>query len=59
MRGGCRFDLVVWFNSLRWIPEQEEALLSIREAMKPGGSAHLRLVPLGARRSLETVIEET
>ena len=53
------FDLIVSFNALHWIPEQEEALRSIRSAMKPGGSAQLRLVPKGARKSLEDVIEET
>jgi trans-aconitate 2-methyltransferase len=53
------FDLIVSFNALHWIPEQEEALRSIRSAMKPGGSAQLRLVPKAARKSLEDVIEET
>jgi trans-aconitate 2-methyltransferase len=53
------FDLVVSFNALHWIPEQNEALVSIRSAMKPDAVAQLRLVPKGARRSLENVIEET
>jgi trans-aconitate 2-methyltransferase len=53
------FDLVVSFNALHWIPEQDEALRSIRSAMKPGGLAQLRLVPAGKRKSLENVIEET
>lgn len=53
------FDLVVSFNALHWIPEQGEALRSLRTAMKPGGRAQLRLVPAGARKSLENVIEET
>lgn len=53
------FDLVVSFNALHWIPEQEEALTSIRSAMKSGGTAQLRFVPHGARKSLEHVLRET
>ena len=53
------FDLVVSFNALHWIPQQAEALCAIRSALKPGGSAQLRLVPAGKRKSLENVIEET
>jgi trans-aconitate 2-methyltransferase len=53
------FDLVVSFNAVHWIPEQGEALRSIRVALKPDGFAQLRLVPKGARKSLENVIEET
>jgi trans-aconitate 2-methyltransferase len=53
------FDLVVSFNALHWIPEQDEPLRSIRSAMKSDGMAQLRLVPAGKRRSLENVIEET
>lgn len=53
------FDHVVSFNALHWIPEQQEALSSIREALKPGGMAQLRLVPDGPRKSLEDVIRET
>jgi trans-aconitate 2-methyltransferase len=50
---------VVSFNALHWIPEQSQALRSIRSALKPGGVAQLRLVPAGQKKSLETVIEET
>src|SRR5262245_3060179 len=53
------FNLVVSFNALHWIPEQDKALRSIRSAMTPEGQALLRLVPKGARKSLENVIEET
>lgn len=53
------FDLIVSFNALHWIPEQHEALRSIRSAMKPDALAQLRLVPAGERKSLENVIEET
>lgn len=53
------FDLVVSFNALHWIPDQDAALRAIHSAMKPDAMAQLRLVPDGARKSLETVIEET
>jgi trans-aconitate 2-methyltransferase len=53
------FDLVVSFNALHWINEQDLALASIHKSLKPGGAAHLRLVPMGARKSIETVLEET
>jgi trans-aconitate 2-methyltransferase len=53
------FDLVVSFNALHWVPEQEEALKSIRSAMKPGGTAQLRFVAHGQRKSLEHVLRET
>jgi trans-aconitate 2-methyltransferase len=53
------FDLVVSFNALHWVPQQERALISIRSAMKSRGSAQLRLVPKGERKSLEDVLEET
>ncbi len=53
------FDVVVSFNALHWIPDQEHALRSIHSAMKPSAWAQLRLVPKGERKSLEDVIEET
>ena len=53
------FDLVVSFNALHWVPEQEAALSSIHSALISGGRAQLRLVPAGARKSLENVVEET
>lgn len=53
------FDFVVSFNALHWIAQQDEALGSLRSAMKSGAQAQLRLVPAGPRKSLENVIEET
>ena len=53
------FDLVVSFNALHWVPEQEQALRSIRSALRSHGTAQLRLVSAGQRKSLENVIEET
>lgn len=54
-----KFDLVVSFNALHWIPQQDVALRAIHAAMKHGGTAQLRLVPKGERKSLENVLEET
>ena len=53
------FDLVVSFNALHWIPEQDAALASIHSALISDGRAQLRLVVAGARKSLEYVVEET
>jgi len=53
------FDLVVSFNALHWVPEQDAALRCIRSAMKRDGLAQLRLVPKGERKSLEDVLEDT
>jgi trans-aconitate 2-methyltransferase len=52
------FDRVLSFNALHWVPEQAEALQAIHGALRPDGLAQLRLVPMGARDSLEKVIEE-
>ena len=54
-----KFDLIVSFNALHWVPEQDAALRFIRAAMKSDGLAQLRLVPAGERKSLENVIEDT
>ena len=53
------FDLVVSFNALHWIHDQDAALSSIHRALKTDAGAHLRLVPMGPRKSIETVLEET
>jgi trans-aconitate 2-methyltransferase len=53
------FDLVVSFNALHWIPDQDAALRSIHSALISGGRGRLRLVAAGARKSLENVVEET
>ncbi len=52
------FDLVVSFNALHWVPEQEQALRAIHAALKPGGRAVLRFAAAGPRRSIEDVIED-
>lgn len=53
------FDLVVSFNALHWVPEQEVALRSIRAALRPRGKTLFRFVPQGELKSIEDVIEET
>jgi trans-aconitate 2-methyltransferase len=39
------FDLVVSFNALHWVRDQNAALRGIREALKPTGRAFLEFVP--------------
>lgn len=53
------FDLVVSFNALHWVRDQNAALRGIREALKPTGRAFLEFVPQGPRKCLEDMIEET
>lgn len=52
------FDLVVSFNALHWVHEPADALRSIHAALRAGGRAVLRFVPLAERRSLEAVVEQ-
>lgn len=52
------FDLVVSFNALHWIHEQDPVLRSVRAAMKPAARAQLRMVTAGARKSLESTVED-
>ncbi len=53
------FDLVVSFNALHWVHEQQQALRAIHTALHPGGRAFLQMVPQTSRTALEDVIEET
>ena len=48
---GPEFDLVVSFNALHWVPEQELALRSIHAALKPEAQVKLRMVFRGERRA--------
>jgi ubiquinone/menaquinone biosynthesis C-methylase UbiE len=54
----AEFDVVVSFNALHWVPEQEAALRSIRAALRFGRRAILEFVPEGKRKCLEDVIED-
>lgn len=53
------FDLVLSFNALHWVHDQDAVLRGIRAALKGSGRTFLQLVPQGPRKSLEDVIEET
>ncbi len=53
------FDLVVSFNALHWVHDQDAVLRGVRAALKGSGRTFLQLVPQGPRKSLEDVIEET
>jgi trans-aconitate 2-methyltransferase len=53
----ARFDHLVSFNALHWVPEQELALRGMLRALKPGGRAQLRLVTRAELTSLEEVAE--
>ena len=53
------FDLVVSFNALHWVRDQDAALRGIRAALKESGRTFLQFVPQGPRQCLEDVIEET
>jgi trans-aconitate 2-methyltransferase len=55
----AEFDLVVSFNALHWVLDQQAALSSIRAALKPGGRALLRMVSKGDRKSIEAVVDES
>lgn len=52
------FDLLVSFNALHWVPDQQAALRGIRRALKAGGRAQLRLVTKSELTSLEEVAEQ-
>ncbi len=47
-----QFDLVLSFNAFHWVHEQDLVLASIHKSLRPGGTAHLRLVPMGPARAL-------
>src|SRR5262249_26439714 len=53
------FNLVVSFNALHWISEQDAALHSIRSAMTPDGQALLVMVTKAAGKSIKIVTEDT
>ena len=55
---GERFDAVVSFNALHWVPLQADALRGIRAALAAGGRAWLRLVTQGPVKSLEAIAED-
>ncbi|MFM1731039.1 methyltransferase domain-containing protein [Prescottella soli] len=50
-----RFDVVVSFNALHWVPEQRQTLASIADVTRPGGRVLVQVVCAGERPSLESV----
>lgn len=58
MTFGPDFDLVVSFNALHWVTDQDSAYRNIAAALKPGGRALVQFVCHGPRPSLERVAME-
>jgi trans-aconitate 2-methyltransferase len=56
---GEHFDVVVSFNALHWVPEQQQALRQIASVLRPGGYAVIQVVCAGERQSLEEVAMQT
>jgi len=54
----AEFDVVVSFNALHWVREQQRALGSIAAAARPGARVLVQVVCAGDRPSLETVAME-
>ncbi|WP_144127727.1 class I SAM-dependent methyltransferase [Catellatospora sichuanensis] len=52
---GPDFDLVVSFNALHWVADQETAYRNIAAALQPGGRALVQFVCHGSRPSVERV----
>ncbi len=55
---GEHFDVVVSFNALHWVPEQQRALSQIAAVLRPEGRSLIQVVCAGQRTSLETVAME-
>ncbi|MDH6282519.1 class I SAM-dependent methyltransferase [Prescottella agglutinans] len=51
----ARFDVVVSFNALHWVPEQRQALAAIANATRPGGQVLIQMVCAGERPTVESV----
>jgi trans-aconitate 2-methyltransferase len=58
MAFGPDFDLVVSFNALHWVTEQETAYRNIAAALKPNGRVLVQFVCHGPRPSIEDVAME-
>nr|WP_221218205.1 MULTISPECIES: class I SAM-dependent methyltransferase [unclassified Mycolicibacterium] len=49
-----RFDMVVSFNALHWVPQLGDALAGIATVLRPGGRAVIQMVCGSARPSIES-----
>lgn len=52
-----QFDIVFSFTALQWVEDHEKALISIRKALKPSGTAAIAM-PMGFPLSIQQVIDE-
>ena len=52
---GQHFDVVVSFNALHWVPQQQQALSAIASVARPGARVLIQMVCAGVRASLESV----
>lgn len=50
-----RFDVIVSFNALHWVPEQRQALAAIADVTRPGGRVLAQVVCAGEHPSVESV----
>ncbi|MBV8930243.1 MAG: methyltransferase domain-containing protein [Mycobacteriaceae bacterium] len=53
--GGDQFDVVVSFNALHWVAQQEQALAEIATVAHPGARVVIQVVCAGERPSVESV----
>lgn len=58
MAFGPDFDLVVSFNALHWVADQQAAYRNIAAALRPGGRVLVQFVCAGPRPSVEQVAME-
>jgi trans-aconitate 2-methyltransferase len=54
----AEFDRAISFNALHWVHEGDDALRSIRRALKDGGRAFLEFVPGGNPRGTDYLVGE-
>lgn len=52
------FDVVVSFNALHWVPQQQQALEQVAAVVRPGGRVLIQVVCAGHRTSLEAAAME-
>jgi trans-aconitate 2-methyltransferase len=52
---GEQFDVVVSFNALHWVPEQQQALAQIASVVHRGARVLIQVVCAGERTSLESI----
>jgi trans-aconitate methyltransferase len=53
-----KFDRIVAFNSLHWVPDSLTALKQVCKALKPGGQALILVAPIQVRYPLHRIINK-